>query len=280
MPDPRATAPPTDELLDELTALAVDLARRAGALLLDGRASIPALLAAEEVGTKSSPTDMVSEIDRGSEQLLVAGITAARPGDGILGEEGTDRVGTTGLRWVIDPLDGTTNYLYGLPGYGVSIAVEHDGRSVVGVVLDPVHDELFVATVGRGATLGDVPISCTAATDLGHALVGTGFGYLPEVRAAQGAILRELLPRVRDVRRAGAAAVDLCAVACGRLDAYYEQGLQPWDLAAGELVATEAGALVTGVGGGRAGSALTVAAGPGVHGQLRAALVDAGVAAS
>jgi len=256
--------------------LAVHLARRAATLLMDGRASIPALLAADAVGTKSSTTDMVSEVDRASERLLVEGILAARPDDGILGEEGTDRASVSGVRWVIEPLDGTTNYLYGLPGFAVSIGVELNGRCIVGVVLDPVHDELFAAADGRGATRNGVPISCSTTTDLGHALVGTGFGYVSEVRAEQAEVLRHLLPRVRDIRRLGAAAVDLCAVACGRLDGYYERGLAPWDLAAGELVAREAGATVTGPGGGPAGPGLTLAAGPGLHGPLRSALLDAG----
>ena len=261
--------------LDELRALAASLARSAGDLLLDGMASVPALLAAE-VGTKSSVTDMVSDVDRASERLLVDGILAARPQDGILGEEGTDREGRSGVRWVIDPLDGTTNYLYGLPGFAVSVAVEHAGRTVVGVVLDPVHDELFAATVGRGATRNGTPVHCTTGTDLGTALIGTGFGYRADVRAAQAEVLRTVLPAVRDIRRLGAAAVDLCAVACGRLDGYYERGLAPWDLAAGALVATEAGAVLGGPDGGPAGHDLTIAAGPGIAEGLRALLAEAG----
>jgi myo-inositol-1(or 4)-monophosphatase len=277
-PDTPTAAPPVDpSLLDELTALATDLARAAGALLVDGMATVPELLVAETLGTKSSLTDMVSAVDRASEALLVQGILAARPDDGILGEEGTDRAGTSGVRWVIDPLDGTTNYLYGLPGFAVSIAVEHDGRTVVGVVFDPVHDELFVAGLGRGATRDGLPIRCSAAPDLGVALVGTGFGYRADVRAAQAEVLRHVLPRVRDIRRFGAAAADLCAVACGRLDAYYERGLQPWDLAAGTLVASEAGALVGGPDGGPASAGLTVAAGPTLYGPLRGLLAEAGL---
>lgn len=264
-----------DRVLDELAALAADLGRRAAALLLDGMASVPELLESQ-VGTKSSVTDMVSEVDRASERLLVDGILAARPDDGILGEEGTDRPGRSGVRWVIDPLDGTTNFLYGLPGFAVSIGVEHGGRSVVGVVLDPVHDELFEATIGRGATRNGAPIRCTTGTTLGLALIGTGFGYDACVRADQAEVLRTVLPAVRDVRRFGAAAVDLCSVACGRLDGYYERGLQPWDLAAGGLIATEAGAVVGGVHGGPAGEALTLAAGPGIAAALRALLVKAG----
>lgn len=273
----RGTSTAGDGLLDELAALASGLARSAGALLLEGMASVPALRAGATVGTKSSRTDMVSAVDRASEALVVEGILGARPDDGILGEEGTDRSGTSGVRWVIDPLDGTTNYLYGLPGFAVSIAAELDGRTVVGVVLDPVHDELFAATVGLGATCDGVPIRCSEEAELGLALVGTGFGYRPAVRAEQAEVLRHVLPRVRDVRRFGAAAVDLCAVACGRLDAYYERGLAPWDLAAGALVASEAGALVSGPDGGPAATGLTLAAGPALAGQLRALLAEAGL---
>lgn len=265
-----------DRLLDELAALALELARLASALLLEGRSSLPDLLASDGMATKSSATDMVSDVDRASERLLVEGILAARPDDGILGEEGTDRSGSSGFRWVIDPLDGTTNYLYGLPGFAVSIAVEHDGQAVVGVVADPVHDEVFLATSRRGATCNGVEVRCSELADLAHALVGTGFGYRPEVRAEQAEVLRHVLPKVRDIRRLGAAALDLCLVANGRLDAYYERGLQPWDLAAGALVAAEAGAVVSGTGDAGPGPALTVAACPGVHEALRAVLSDAG----
>ena len=271
-------APVDDVLLDELAALATSLAGRAAALLLEGMTIVPELLLAERVGTKTSVTDMVSEVDRASERLLVEGILAARPDDGILGEEGTDRPGRSGVRWVIDPLDGTTNFLYGLPGFAVSIGVEVAGRTVVGVVLDPVHDELFAATSGRGATRDGTTIRCSTATDLGLCLIGTGFGYDADVRAEQAEVLRTVLPAVRDIRRFGAAAVDLCSVACGRLDGYYERGLQPWDLSAGGLIATEAGAVLGGAGGGPAGAALTLAAGPDVAAPLRALLRAAGLA--
>ena len=268
------------QLLDDLAGLALHLARQASALLLDARSSIPTLLATDAVGTKSSSTDMVSEVDRASERLLVDGILGARPDDGILGEEGTDRDGSSGLRWVIDPLDGTTNYLYDLPGFAVSVAVEHEGRGVVGVVADPVGGEVFAATVGRGATCNDTAISPSPLADLDHALVGTGFGYRSDVRAEQAEVLRHLLPRIRDIRRFGAAALDLCLVACGRLDGYYERGLQPWDLAAGAVIASEAGAVVSGAEGAPAGPALTVAAGPRLHDELRAALAHAGLGTS
>ena len=144
---------------------------------------------------------------------------------------------------MIDPIDGTTNYLYGHPGFAVSIACEHDGETVVGVVNDPIHRELFAATRGGGATRNGEPISCSDETDLSKALVATGFGYDADQRREQGAVIARIIGEIRDIRRMGAAAVDLCSVACGRVDAYFERGLNPWDLAAGELIAIEAGAV-------------------------------------
>ena len=223
---------------------------------------------AEATATKSSPTDVVTAADRAVERLLVDGIRSVRPGDGLLGEEGAERTGTTGLRWVVDPIDGTVNYLYGLPQWAVSIGVEDGHGTLVGVVLDPVKDELFRAVRGGGAFLGARRLRCTAVADLGQALVATGFGYDSRRRAAQARLLLALLPRVRDLRRVGAGALDLCAVAAGRVDAYYEQGLSPWDLSAGRLVATEAGARVEGLRGRAADEAMVLAAGPAVFGAL------------
>jgi myo-inositol-1(or 4)-monophosphatase len=245
-----------------LLALAVDLARRAGALALEMHSGLGAS------DTKSSPTDVVTAADRAVEQLLVEGIRSARPGDGILGEEGASDDGTTGVRWVVDPVDGTVNYLYGLPPWAVSIGVEVDGVTEVGVVLDPTKEELFTAVRGGGATMNDRPLRCTAATELAQALVATGFGYDARRRAAQAALLPTLLPAVRDIRRVGAGALDLCAVAAGRVDAYYEQGLSPWDMSAGLLVATEAGARVGGLHGRAPSGALVLAAAPGVFDAL------------
>lgn len=260
--------PDGDPDLDAMLALATDLARRAGALALSMRVGV------HTESTKSSPTDVVTAADRAVERLLVEGIRGARPGDGLLGEEGAEDPGTTGVRWVIDPIDGTVNYLYGLAQWAVSIAVEHAGRTVVGVVLDPAKDELFTAVRGRGSFLNSRRLACTGIADLAQALVGTGFGYDARRRAAQARLLPELLPRVRDLRRLGAGALDLCAVAAGRLDAYYEQGLWPWDLSAGGLVATEAGARVTGLRGRPAGAPMVLAAGPGVWDALHDLLVD------
>ncbi len=245
-----------------LLALAVDLARRAGGLALSMHGGLGAS------DTKSSPTDVVTAADRAAERLLVEGIRAARPGDGVLGEEGASDDGTTGVRWVVDPVDGTVNYLYGLPQWGVSIGVEVDGVTEVGVVFDPAKDELWTAVRGGGAQLDGRPLRCNPATDLAQALVATGFGYDARRRAAQAALLPTVLPAVRDIRRVGAGALDLCAVAAGRVDAYYEQGLSPWDMSAGLLVATEAGARVGGLNGRAPGGDMVLAAAPGVFDAL------------
>lgn len=257
------TTPDRDALLD----LATDLAREAGALALRMREGI------EVDETKSSPTDVVTAADKAVERLLVDGIRAARPDDGLLGEEGAATDGTTGVRWVVDPIDGTVNYLYGIPQWAVSIGVEVEGARTVGVVFDPAKDELWQAVLGSGSTLNGRSLRVSACTSLDQALVGTGFGYDARRRAAQSALLPTLLPAVRDIRRAGAGALDLCSVAAGRLDAYYEQGLSPWDLSAGGLVATEAGALVTGLRGREAGYDLVLAATPRVHAALHDLLV-------
>ncbi|MEN3271300.1 MAG: monophosphatase [Actinomycetota bacterium] len=254
----------------QLLALAHRLAEEAGQLLLDGRAK------AELLGTKSTHTDLVTTMDHASERHVVDGIRAARPDDAIVGEEGTDTPGTTGVRWVIDPLDGTTNYFYGVPAYAVSIGVEIDGEVVAGVVADPSRRETFAATLGGGATCNGRPIRCTGATALGSSLVGTGFSYEPSRRARQGAVVATLLPVARDVRRFGAAALDLCWVGCGRLDGYYERGLAPWDLAAGALIAAEAGATVGDLSGGPASTAFVLASTPAIWEDLRSLLAAAG----
>jgi myo-inositol-1(or 4)-monophosphatase len=263
-------APPD---LDELRTLAERTARDAGALLVEGIGRVRA-----EVSTKTTQTDMVTEMDRASERLITEVLLAARPDDGILGEEGVDLAGTSGVRWVVDPLDGTTNYLYGFPGFNVSIAAEVDGHAVVGAVLDVVRDELFSAARGGGATRDGAPIRPSTTTELSDALVGTGFSYDPERRRRQALVLVDVLPRVRDVRRQGAAALDLCSVACGRLDAYYERGLARWDLAAGGLIASEAGAVVCDFDGRATREGSVVAAAPGVARALRSLL--AGTAAA
>ncbi|MEY2423831.1 MAG: monophosphatase [Acidimicrobiaceae bacterium] len=260
-----------DDLLDELLAVASDLAASAVALLVDGLTRHRV-----EVSTKSSPTDMVTEMDRASEAMIVAGIRAARPDDGIVGEEGADHDGTSGVRWLVDPIDGTTNYLYGFPGFAISIAAEHHGEIVAGVVHDPLHRDVFRAAKGRGATRNGEPIRASTKVQLATALVGTGFSYEPARRLRQAHVLVQVLPHVRDIRRMGAASVDLCSVACGRLDAYYERGLGPWDLAAGALIAEEAGATVGDLTGGPPSGEFTMAASSGLFEPLRALLDTAG----
>ena len=245
--------------LMDLAALAAELARDAGALILDRQAH-----RRTDVQTKSSATDMVTEVDRASEGLIVGRLRHARPGDAILGEEGTADGGSTGVAWMVDPVDGTTNYLYGFPAYCVSIAALVGGRPVVGVVYDPVHGELYHAVHGRGATCNDQPLEVPASPSLATALVGTGFSYEAPRRAHQAAALTHVLPAVRDIRRGGSAALDLCWVAAGRLDAFYERGLQPWDRAAGALVAAEAGAWVGAGSRPPLDSDLTVACRPGL----------------
>jgi myo-inositol-1(or 4)-monophosphatase len=253
-----------------LLELATAFAREAGGLALEMREGI------ETLATKSSPTDVVTAADQAVERLLAERIHSARPDDGLLGEEGLSRDGTSGLRWVVDPIDGTVNYLYGIPQWAVSIGIEVDGSAVVGVVFDPAKDELWQAELGQGSTLNGRSLRCSTVDALGQALVATGFGYDARRRAAQGRLLPELLPAVRDIRRQGAGALDLCSVAAGRVDAYYEQGLSPWDLSAGALVAREAGARVEGLHGQPASAALVLAAAPGVFAPLHDLLAAAG----
>jgi myo-inositol-1(or 4)-monophosphatase len=199
---------------------------------------------ASGVEQKSSRTDMVSDADRDAEALIRDLLADERPEDGLLGEEGSQADGASGRRWVVDPLDGTTNYLYRFPAWVVSIALEDESGGLVGVVHDPLRRETFTAIRNGGAQLNGTPIAVSSVEQLDTALIGTGFGYAAERRIEQAVVVSQLLPRVRDIRRAGAAALDLCMVACGRLDGYYERGLNAWDWSAGSLVASEAGAVV------------------------------------
>jgi myo-inositol-1(or 4)-monophosphatase len=256
-----------------LLELATTGAEAAGALLLAGLDEIRT-----DVRTKSSLTDMVSEMDGAAEALLVDHLLGARPDDGMLGEEGTSEAGTSGITWIVDPLDGTTNYLYGIPGFGVSIAAEQDGVVVAGAVLDVIRGELFAAVAGGGATRNGAPISVSDVTALATALVATGFSYDSARRQRQAQVLVEVLPAVRDIRRFGAAAVDLCSVACGRVDAYYERGLAPWDLAAGVLIATEAGATVQSLDDAPVRSGSLLASSPAIAAPLASLLHAAGAA--
>lgn len=254
---------------DELLALALDAAEQASALLATGRQR-----ALDTVESKSTSTDMVSEMDRTAEALIRDVLLAARPGDGFLGEESGEHVGTSGVRWVVDPLDGTTDYLYDHPGWNVSIAAEEGDRVVAAVVSIPLLDEVFTATRGGGARRNGEVVRCSPIDDLGSALCATGFAYDPARRRSQAEVLTQVLPRIRDIRRMGAAASDLCSVACGRVDAYWERGLGHWDLAAGSLVAIEAGARFEGVAG--LGDGFVLGAAPGIFEALRDLLIDSG----
>jgi myo-inositol-1(or 4)-monophosphatase len=193
------------------------------------------------VGSKSSETDLVSDADREAEEVIASLLSAERPEDGLLAEEGSARQGAGGRRWIVDPLDGTINYLYRLPAWCVSVALEDAEGPAVGAIFHPLRDELFAATRGGGCTANGAPVRVRGRERLDMALVATGFSYEPERRAEQAELVRRVLPRVRDIRRAGAAALDLAWVAAGRLDGYYERGLKPWDWAAGRLLVTEAG---------------------------------------
>ncbi|MFK0048983.1 inositol monophosphatase family protein [Streptomyces sp. NPDC090741] len=261
----------SEELKAELLDVGLDAARQAGELLRDGR---PADLAV--AATKSSPIDVVTEMDIAAEKLITGILARRRPEDGLLGEEGADVPGTSGVRWVVDPLDGTVNYLYGLPSWSVSIAAEYEGRTVVGVVAAPMRRETYHAVRGGGAWLGGVRLACRAAAPLDQALIGTGFAYLQARKEQQAEVVRRVIPRVRDIRRGGSAALDLSDVAAGRLDAYYERGLNPWDLAAGELIAREAGAITGGRPGQPASGELALAATPAVFASLQPLLEEAG----
>jgi myo-inositol-1(or 4)-monophosphatase len=227
---------------DDLLALATDIAHEAGGGL---REAFERLAEGDlEITAKSTPTDLVSEADVATERMIRARLEAARPDDAILGEEGDDRSGTSGLRWVVDPLDGTVNFLFGLPQWCVSVACEDGDGALVGVVYDPMRDETWAATRDDEPTLDGIPFRSPNRTDLARALVATGFGYDAGVRNAQAAAVVRLLPRVRDIRRMGAAALDLAWTAAGRYDAYYERGVQHWDVAAGALICERAGLAV------------------------------------
>ena len=253
-----------DDTPAQLLSLAVAAAREAADLVARGREG-----AGDRVATKSSPVDVVTAVDAASEALLVDRLLGARPDDGVLGEEGAAREGSSGVRWVLDPIDGTVNFLYDVPAYAVSIAAEVDGVVRAGVVLNVATGELFTATSGGGAWLAtpgrpERRLAVSGPPSLEQTLVATGFGYRAEQRRAQGEVVARLLPRVRDIRRSGSAALDLCAVAAGRVDAYYELGLNPWDHAAGALVAAEAGAVVAGSPGTPPGQPMIIAVAPSV----------------
>lgn len=220
----------------ELLGIASRLAHQAGKMALAGRHG-----GLKNVQTKTTATDMVTEFDRASELLVVEGLQLHRPDDSIIGEEGASQSGTSGITWYIDPIDGTTNFLYSLPNWAVSIGATDDNGALAGAVYIPALDEMFTAVRGGGAHLNGSRIRCSTTTDLSQALVCTGFSYSSEQRTLQAQRVARMIHLIRDIRRFGAAAIDLCYVACGRLDAYFEENLQSWDIVAGELIAREAG---------------------------------------
>jgi myo-inositol-1(or 4)-monophosphatase len=280
-----------------LLALAVAVAREAGEMLAGGHGRTVV------IGTKSSPTDVVTEMDHAAERLIRTRILAERPEDAILGEEGGQTGGEAQVRWIVDPLDGTVNYLYGLPDWAVSIAAEVRGQVVAGAVCVPHRDALFGAVAGAGAWRsgmvsssdatnkayaadrhesgrtvlpGGQRLACTTDVPLARALIATGFGYEQGRRLVQGQVLSAVLPRVRDIRRNGACSVDLCTLAAGNVDGYYERGVQYWDVAAGILIAREAGAVVGGLAGRPASPSMTIGAGPGLFAELHDLLLTSG----
>ena len=253
----------------ELLGIAVDVVREAADAAQRLRTE-----AIRDVATKTTRTDIVTAADLAVERLVLDRLRAVRPGDAMLGEEyGATEASTTapgGVRWILDPIDGTVNYFYGLAPYAVSLAAEIDGEVVCGVVREATTGEEWTAVRGGGAFRNGVRLGGSSVTELGQALVATGFSYDPARRAHQARVIAGLLPEIRDLRRMGAAAVDLCLAAEGRVDAYFEKGLWPWDLAAGGLVATEAGLIVSGLSGAPPGNTFVLAAPP----AIRAALHD------
>ena len=237
-------------MTEQLLALAREVGREAATFVAGrrpaGRVDISS--------TKSSPTDVVTEIDEASERLIRERIFAARPDDGVVGEEGNDVPGTTGVEWVVDPIDGTVNFVYGIPTYAVSIAARQDGEVVAGYVINIASGAEWGSVRGAGAWRYDGEtrwmLAAPQPESVAHALVATGFNYVPEIRTAQAAAMATFLPQVRDIRRIGSAALDLCALAEGQFDAYLEQGLKAWDLAAGGLIAAESGLVLSGLDGG------------------------------
>lgn len=244
----------------ELLELALRTAKQAGELLVQR----PLVF---EVTSKSVAIDIATQMDRDSEKLIVDSLLAARPDDGIVGEEGSSRSSTSGITWVIDPIDGTVNYLYGLPGWSVSIAAKDEHGILVGVVHSPTVGSTWTAYRGAGSFFNGRPIHCNSSITLDRALIGTGFAYDVKERVGQAKVVASLLPRIRDLRRMGSAAVDICYVAMGAFDGYFEYGLKEWDLAAASLIATESGAHIS-----TNELGLTCCAGPDLFEPLKTAL--------
>ena len=249
---------------DGLLELAVGIAVEAGDLLLERFRSD-----ATGIETKSTPTDLVSDADRDSEALVLDRIREARPDDGLIAEESDEQISRSGFTWIIDPLDGTVNFLFRIPVWGVSIAVHDSEGPLIGVVHDPNQNETFSARRGLGTKLNGGAVTVSSREDLSTALVGTGFSYDARTRKAQAERILRVLPRVRDVRRAGSAAIDLASLACGRLDGFYEAPMKLWDRAAGEILISEAGGVVTSLSDPFSEDDGVIASGPNLHGELK-----------
>ena len=247
----------------ELRSIAEKLARSAGDMALKGRKSGDVTAT-----TKSSPTDLVTQYDKASEEMVTAGLRELRNDDGIVGEEGASREGTSGITWHIDPIDGTSNFFFDIPMWAVSIGAVDENGPLAGAVYVPALGEMFSASRGNGATMNGSPISARHNTLLSDALVGTGFSYRAIERGVHSRRIAQMITKIRDIRRLGAAAIDLCFVACGRYDAYFEENLQSWDLVAGQIIATEAGAIVTDFAGNTVTPRQVLAAQPGVQAAL------------
>ncbi len=271
------SGPSMTAIAQDLAETALQIGREAGELLLAGAHDV------EAVATKSSSHDLVTQMDRAAEALIRDRIQAARPGDRVLGEEGGEEGGDGPVRWIVDPLDGTVNYFYGQPSWAVSIGIEVDGRPAAGVVVAPALGEEYLAVAGEGSWWlgGDERhrLAVSQVSDLADAVVATGFGYIVARRRHQAQVVAGLIPQIRDIRRVGAAAVDLCWLARGRFDAHYERGLQEWDRAAGGLIAQEAGAIVAGLPGKPHSNELLIGANPALYEQLAAALLELDVVA-
>ena len=256
---------------DPNVELAMTIARGAGQLLL----ARPDHL---DVDTKSSTTDVVTQMDRQAESFIVTELAKHRPNDGVLGEEGANSIGSSGLQWVIDPIDGTVNYLHQIPHWCVSIGLrdENSGKALAGVIYAPVYDQMYISSQGLGSWVIEQGkpriLKASACEDLKLAVIGTGFGYSSVRRASQARVLSQVLPQVADIRRLGSCAIDLCLVADGVLDGYYERGVNDWDHAAGELIAIEAGAISSGLNGNPVGNDMIVVANTAIHAQLVAIL--------
>ncbi|HEY2795720.1 MAG TPA: inositol monophosphatase family protein, partial [Micromonosporaceae bacterium] len=255
---------------DELLALALRVTEEGAELAVRHRAAF-----LTDVRTKSSDTDVVTAADDAVDRHIIDELRSARPDDRFLSEEtGVDPGSGGRVRWILDPIDGTVNYLYGLPYYAVSLAAEVDGEVIAAVVRNAATGDVWTAVRGRGAYWGDRRLRGGTETDLALSLVATGFGYDAARRAHQGAVVAGLMARIRDIRRFGAGALDLCLAASGLVDAYYEKGLNEWDWAAGKLVATEAGLIVSGLRGEPSTTSFLLAAAPAIHGPLHDLLVE------